>query len=316
MKAEIMKKIKNLDELHYLKIGFENKDYIKQLIIKLKSLKKCLTENEFKELINKKLQLDLDKFDEAQFIQIASELTILAFFAENYSKYFKYEEKVNPPKDIDCSFMIDNLKFNIEVKCIDNSKFEQEIEEGTKNKVYAYGLHPQEDFKDMQDKFNGITSKHNTLKDFLISAQEKFSDTFNKKELNILVICIGDIEVFDIWEGYLYGNYGVLTDNPFLEHKKFDKVDCIIFTNLYHRHKNYMKLNKVWSFSKSFNILHLNKYSKIYSKDSDMPAIFIDSFPNLSREIIEYKVPAPYPQEFRTSFYVKQVLEPKGDIRF
>ncbi len=175
----------------------------------------------------------------------------------------------------------------------------------------------------MNFKYKGVSSRHNKLKDFLLSAQEKFSNDINNNELNILVICIGGLGDMDSWEGYFYGNNGILSEDPFLEHNNFDKVDGIILTNLYHRHYQFIEHNEIsdhWSFNRSFNILHMNKFSKYKNKDQKLPSIFIDSFPNLSHQLKNYKTPKQYSDLsdilFRVSWFVKEILEPKNDIRF
>lgn len=72
--------------------------------------------SERKDLCFNKLGLKDNNVAEQPFIQAAVELTVRAHFARFFPKGFVYEEKVNPPKDVDCSFRFASVITNLTLK--------------------------------------------------------------------------------------------------------------------------------------------------------------------------------------------------------
>ncbi|QFU23820.1 hypothetical protein FM038_017695 [Shewanella eurypsychrophilus] len=60
------------------------------------------------------LQLSGNTFDEQKYIQAACEASVAASIAVAYPETFKYEPKINPPADVDCSFEANGYRFNVE----------------------------------------------------------------------------------------------------------------------------------------------------------------------------------------------------------
>lgn len=92
------------------------------LVAVLDYLAPHLSVSEREHLFFNKLGLKDDNVTEAAYLQAAVELTVCAHFARFFPDSFIYEEKVNPPKDVDCSVKVGGYKYNIEVKCADFSK--------------------------------------------------------------------------------------------------------------------------------------------------------------------------------------------------
>ena len=179
-------------------------------------------------------------------MQAAVELTVCSHFAHFFPDHFVYEDKVNTPKDVDCSFKAEGVKYNIEVKCADFSK-KHAIEEGGGFTIGAHGR--MDDFAplvaDLQKLFSqgghALTPhRHmdNNLKSYLSSAHDKFSTQVSEDEINVLVVGCADEMDMQKWYSYLYGSQGLFTLDSYADRSAYDRVDLVLLTNLYHRHKD------------------------------------------------------------------------------
>ena len=238
----------------------------------LNDLAPHLSCNQKKELCLNKLALEGGVISEQQYIQSAVELTVCAHFARFYPDGFVYEEKVNPPKDVDCSVRIGEYKYNVEVKCADYTKKEAiDGEEGFK--IGALGR--MDDYAEMVENLQELFSadghmlsaqRHmdNNMKAFLMSAHEKFSAGTPDTELNVLVVGCDDAMDMQKWYSYLYGAQGLFTQESYADRAAYSKVDMVLLTNLYHRHKDPASKDKLkghWRLSEAFCFLCANPYS-------------------------------------------------------
>lgn len=335
------------DEEHYLLKA--EKTYIKRLRQALNPLKKVLSKKQYNDLITNKLQVKSGKFNEAQYIQSACEITVLSYFANKFPNQFIYENKINPPKDVDLSVKIDQIHFHIEIKCVDNIKLNALNDDFEIQKVSTFGRYPDEDFKNdyvnnfitmWKDNPNIDTSKKVTfvnnrdlkLKDFLESGQSKFKNTYSKEDINILIICIGGLDDFDSWDGYFYGYQGILKDDSFIEHSTFDKVDFVILTNLEHRHCKFFEKNEIqdhWKLNRAYSILYQNKYSRIYKYNKEISGKELNILvPDIMKNTNEfYSLTGDNNGKqfvhkfqgsgiFKHTYYANYVLKKRGDQRF
>lgn len=327
------------DPNHYLLIAKkQNKEYLKRFEQALKPLKKCLTQKQFNNLCENKLQIRKGQFKEIQFIQNATEVTILSYFSEKFKKDFIYENKINPPKDVDLSIKINDLICNIEIKCVDNTKIDEIKSDKSTNKVSMFGRYPNKEF------INDVMSKHNEdfqncddvdtkksllliqnrdlkLKEYLLSAQSKFSDKYSTNHLNILFINIGDLSDQDEWDSYLYGHQGIFQKDSFINHNEFDKVDFIIIGNLQHRHSKFYEkkdLKNHWKLNRAYCILHGNKFSKNYMILSKLDILnkIIPQIAIETRQFVDITDSSKKVGLFRHSYYVSTVLNHNRDYRF
>ena len=271
-------------------------EYLESVKLLIDTLSPHLTKSEIRD-IPKKLQVAKASINEAQYLQAACELTVCLYFAEKYGINFIYEDKVNPPKDVDCSFIDDNSKYNIEVKCADFS-----VVDNMKNddcfKMSALGRMPEYRgiISDLQETFNDLgkqlkTYKHldNRMKDFLISAHDKFSDKNYGDVVNVLLVCCDDAMDMTKWTSYLTGLQGLFTKDSFHSRELFNKVDVVILSNLYHRHAKYQEKENIvnnWDFASSFNILLCNPGRKSDKKRAIEHLYEI--IPNFSKEVMNY----------------------------
>ena len=274
-------------------------EYLESVKLLIETLRPYLTKSEIRS-IPKKLQVDKASINEAQYLQAACELTVCLYFADKYGANFIYEDKVNPPKDVDCSFIDNNSKYNIEVKCADFSVVEH-MKNDDSFKVSALGRMPEyrSVVSNLQDNFNDLgkqlkTYKHldNRMKDYLISAHDKFSDENYDDTVNVLLVCCDDAMDMTKWTSYLTGLQGLFTKASFHNQELFNKVDVVILSNLYHRHAKYQeKVNIIdnWDFASSFNILLCNPGRKSDKKKAIEH--FYETIPNFNKEVMDYTVP-------------------------
>ncbi|WP_028863995.1 hypothetical protein [Psychromonas aquimarina] len=298
-------------------------EYLESVKLLIDTLSLHLTKSEIRD-IPKKLQITKSSINEAQYLQAACELTVCLYFADKYGGNFIYEDKVNPPKDVDCSFIDNNSKYNIEVKCADFS-----VVDNVKNddcfKMSALGRMPeyrgvvsnlQEIFNDSGKQLKTYKHLDNRMKDFLISAHGKFSDENYGDVVNVLLVCCDDAMDMTKWTSYLTGLQGLFTKDSFHSQVSFNKVDVVILSNLYHRHAKYQEKENItnnWDFASSFNILFCNPGRKSNKKKA-IEHLY-DIIPNFSKEVMNY--PAAYELEaLKLATFVNKELKAKNQHYF
>ena len=297
----------------------------------LRIMEKSLTRKELSNLVDKKLQTKTKKFNESQFIQSACELTICAYFASLFPENFKYEPKINPPKDIDCSFQSNGYDINVEIKCADFTSKKELDSQPKILKLGSMGRTPgfDEQFKKIEkligenSDYSLVMQKHmdNRLKDYLLSAHEKFDNEAVDDTLNVLAVCCDDAADIQKWFGYMSFHEGLFTQNSFFDSSKFNNVDVVLLTNLHHRHSQYIQKNKIfdhWQFSDAFNLIFSNPFRKKNKRDE----IFhlLEVIPNFSVELHRFQVKGNIPQKvkdaMRINHFVAEELQQKGRYFF
>jgi hypothetical protein len=250
--------------------------------------------------LKKDLQITGNRFEEAKFLQAACETAVSASIASAFPSTFEYEPKLNPPADVDCAFSCNGYRFNVEVKCPDYSKVHAQHERD----VFSIGA-----FGRMHD-YNGVVADlmglfesgdkllevqphmDNKLKDYLLSANKKFTENIDKKELNVLLVCCNDSLDMQKWFYYMFGVQGLFTPSSFHKPQDYSKVDAVVLTNLYHRHYSYQSKTKIedhWSLGNSFNLIFKNR--SMQNKKDEAILALVDILPNFSNEIFNFKVP-------------------------
>ena len=324
---------------HYLRLALSaNRSYWDGFVKAIEPLKYLLNARKFDDLIINKLQLGLQQFEEKQFIQIACETTVTSYFARKYPTTFLYETraKVTTKKDVDCSYTDGAYKYFIEVKCPD-FKEKERISAQDGFKISAAGRIPNfgDSFADLSgmlaegQKNIGETPKavlrqknmDNNLKDFLVSAHEKFNDASKDDEVNVLVVGCGDASDMQAWHSYMYSNQGLFTKDSFCKHNKYENVDMVVLTNLYHRHNQFFEkqnLNGIWFLENACNFVFFNPYRKSLKKSAMMH--FIETFTHYTDDFINYDVPGPAPQYvkdvLKIPHFIKDMLTDKGVVLF
>lgn len=304
--------------------------YREGLQIALNKVSPYLNQQQVAALIGEKLMLENEGAQQERYIQAASELTVCAWFAFRAPKTFIYEPKLKPPKDVDCAFKIEDMQFNIEVKCA-NYESQREIYSNSDLRMSAFGRLDQ--FFETVDEFKSLLgagsepsrlehTKHMDLKlkDYLLSAQSKFAEHVNLNHLNVLVVCVDDQMDMNQWVGYLYGPRGLFTTESFEPPENYNKVDLVVLTNLYHRHYQPLQKNKIsqhWNMGEAFNVLIRNPIS---SKPDRVFDYFSHYLPNETNALIDHVAEGDSPDFMKMALaipdYVGHKQLAKGIYRF
>lgn len=297
---------------HYLRIAKESKsNYLDEFLKSIYKIKEFISDKDFKVFWNDKMQLNKSKFDEKAFIQGACEVAVANYFSQKND--FKVEARINKKdnKDVDIQFKSNSFTYNIEVKCAsfdakeksqnsDSFKFQtfgrlnnkneiinilsKAIDEGLANQ--GKPLKPHLELKNMD----------NNLKDFLISAHNKFDSGSEENEVNILLIGCNDKEDMQCWVGYLVAPDGLFTNTSYCNQINYNNVDLVVLTNLYYKHKDFYKKNveNSWDLRETFNLIILNPF-RAKNKHNGIQN-FNDEMINYNSEINQFIVPGNGPE--------------------
>ncbi|MDR6193097.1 hypothetical protein [Siphonobacter sp. SORGH_AS_0500] len=329
---QLLQIIDDAKEEHLLKKSTtQNKDYHKSFIDNILPLINNLTQSKVSDLLTNKLQLSSSRYNEHEYLQLACESTIVSYFANLFNENFIYEPKLNQgsDKNVECSFTHKGVKYNIEVKTPDYR--EQRIEGNPQ--FFSLGRLPEEHRKLAEHVMEGVRNVandanipqyqnfkrlDNKLKDYLLSAQEKFSNNSTHNDVNILFVnCNTDRDVH-LWINYLYGNEGFFSNKKsnILPIEEYDKTDIVVLTNIYYRHKNEQSTNYIcdsFSLKKSFNLAFDNPYRQNGQefKNDGIALFFEEVIPNnYSEDFISYI------QEQRPAFLPYEAWEQIGFIYY
>lgn len=284
----------------------------------INKLSNFVSKNELGKIKQEKLQCSTDTFNEFQYLQSAAELTVCSYFAEHYPYTFKYENKINPPKDVDCTFEDKGIQFNVEVKCAD---FTQHQKIAKQDGIHLDAIGRNSDFYELEEQLKKVLankdyplllSHHmdNKLKDFLKLAHEKFIQPSKLDHLNVLIVCCDTPLDMQKWVGYLFGNQGLFTEYSFSNPKCYDLVDYVVLSNVYHRHYNYRIKNIItnhWEWIHAFNLAFLNPFRQL----EKIKAIqsFTEIIPNFSREFFSYEGPKDSEGNVHSALKVPYLVE-------
>ncbi|NNA04657.1 hypothetical protein [Pseudomonas lundensis] len=303
-------------------------DYRRGLELTLQTIAPYLTQRELVALVHKKLRMEDPEPAEDQYLQAAVELTVCAHYARYFTSSFVYEDKVMPPRDVDCSFCSGGYKFNVEVKCADYTA-KHKVDSVSEFIIRAIGR--QSDYRDtvakLQKSFASVGSTlvpglhmDNKLKDYLYDAHGKFPDVADDRQYNVLVVGCDDPGDMQLWEGYLTGERGLFTGDSFADPARYSSVDLVVLTNLYHRHRSVPEKDMLrghWTFTNAFSILYANPRSR---KPRAMFETFARTLRTYNNELSTHKIEGDAPeyvmQRLVISHYVSQVQWPSGQYCF
>lgn len=255
---------------HPLREAYINKNrYWKDFLEVDKRYHETLNQRDYLAFLAKS-QLDC-KIEVPQYLQFASEVTVVNYILRHYSD-FQYEPKYHLRKNPECSFQYEGRTVNVEVKCPNLLKrIEQEQSDGVH--IFAAERFPDKDSYESAvqtvqseikvDKPNEVKTQvvdrlDNKLKDFLISAHQKFPDS-NHNCFNILVISLEILSDMDEWYSYIFGDTGVFSSKSFVS-EDYSNVDAILLTNIQSGHtsdKVNLEVN-CWEFENYLSLLLFN----------------------------------------------------------
>ncbi|HDS1693031.1 hypothetical protein [Pseudomonas putida] len=293
----------------------------------LEKLTPFLSTKKLRNLRESKLRPNPQSFSEKQYLQTACELTVCGHFAAAYPDTFKYEPALNPPKDVDCSFGVEGVTYNIEVKCADYTKA-QAIDGQDAFKISFLGRHP--DFLTLRDQLAPIfetpedgkplvvqQNMDNKMKDYLESAHQKFSSTPTDDAVNILAVCCDTPQDMQKWYHYLIGAEGLFTQESFTPQAAYSRVDAVYLTNLYHRHKDYSSKSNIsnhWSLSDSFGFIVSNPFRALDKRELLNRCLTL--LPNYSQELRDFEFEEGLPIEVQRGLFIQhfvaEFLLPRG----
>lgn len=296
---------------HYLRIAKESKsNYYNEFLESISKIKKIIPDKDFKVFWEDKMQLNKSKFDEKAFIQGACEIAVANYFSEKND--FKVEVQVNPnnKKDVDTQFKSNGFTYNIEVKCAsfdakekvqnsDSFQFQTLGRFDNKNDIINILSKALDEGLTKQGKplkpHAELKNMDNNLKDFLISAHEKFNPESDEKEINILLIGCNDKADMQCWVGYLTASAGLFTYNSYCDQTNYNNVDLVVLTNLYYKHKDFYKKNleKSWNLTETLNLSIINPFSSKNKLDGILN--FNTEMINYNTEINQFVVPGNAP---------------------
>lgn len=314
------------DENPLKKSFLTNTKYYKEFLAGVSDIRRSINGKELDDLLRNKMQLGRRDFKPEAYLQAATELSvILKIYSIPHTK-FKYEKPVTPTskKNPECTINSGKFIINCEAKCPVLPENDMTGNSDQNTLVIRSAGRFDNFFQQANDiqsllesggkkpKLVVAKNKDNTMKDFLKSAHEKFSDLRNEDELNVLFVSLNDANTIQDWCNYLYEPQGLFTDQTFEISSNYSRVDVVVITNLLFRHRNPELINgSAWSLDESFNLLFLNPYRQ--SPKSAAYSFLIENIRNYSEEMKYYKEVNDL-NFFKIVSFVKEKLEEKDAI--
>lgn len=342
MELDFEEIFKNTSALNPLKISFiYDTRYFKDFVSLLVGISRKMTEEDTKDLLYNKLQLNRNTFNENQYYQAATELCVIYHVFRLNEENFSYEkvvrDDVDPKtgKQPECTTETDEgFVFNVEAKSPERGK-KQNMEAGTEC-IYVANVGRADTKEAAESQFNMLKndlescndnlkvfpkkSDDNKLKDYLYSAGEKFPPITGENEANVLFVSLNTVHEIQEYVNFLFFNKGLFTKSPFADIEKYTNVDMVVFTNSYYRQKNHDNINGcAWWLNEGFNFLTVNPHTDIKRKEKAL-SYFASNISNFNKQIECYRVPATpeTPQDLLDSLrivsFVKQKLEEQDNI--
>ena len=216
-------------------------------------------------LRNKFFVPEVSQFSADQFLQAGAELSVAHHIKSLGVKSFETEKHVNPNNntDVDVFFQLDALNIAIEVKCpVELPPPKDALIFKTAGRIPAYN----ETFTNLKNSIVEVhhdktvelaKNKDNTMKDFLLSAQDKFSPNSGFDDLNLLLVAGGYFSQMQDWWSYLYSTEGLFTDQSFWPAEQYGLVDVVLLTNLKYWHSEARHLHD-WTLQHTFILPCIN----------------------------------------------------------
>jgi hypothetical protein len=207
-------------------------------------------------------------YSEDQYVESACELSVANHVAQSAVSGYDVDKKLGQSagkKDVDVVYSLRPIKVAVEVKC----PRELEVPPMVPTLDFA-GRHPEADrmFAELRSALSQATSipveqrqlqlaqhKDNKLKDFLVSAHEKFPDEADFDRLTVLFVACG--EDLGPWHGYLFENQGLFTAASFYPIDEYERTQVVILSNLKYFHTT-CAANHDWTLKNVFMLPCVN----------------------------------------------------------
>lgn len=245
-------------------------DLVNNLFCRLLALKDAFGYEIVSDIIQNKLSAGKNKYDVNKLWEAISEVEIISNILNRLNVTNpQYEPKYNGDKNPEFSFEYMGNEFEVEVKCANFSKLEYEnggIVLNYRDKI------PPEVYNSLGVKVNYPSD--NKIKDYLLSAEEKFSsetqDT-NIKRYGILFVNWQDAMRFKYAYSILTNkDSGLFTPNSYLNNelntvKQFEKICAVVF---FFRGVKYNDLQYVYADYSTYEKYYVkNPFSKKINND-------------------------------------------------
>jgi len=259
-----------------------NEQYKQDTIATIEQLKLVLSKQKLHYLLETKLQLRQPIFNENQFLLEACEISAASSIYTEYPQGYIYERQQNQNKDVDFSFISENIRFNVEVKCFNYKKHSTESPSLTL-------LGPQLDtciYQQMAANNPGLRLERSRLLNivnFFQNSKDKFVE-HSKDEYNILMISCYDISDYIDVLTCIAGDFGISfgknkefrerNNGGNLDVNDFKIIDAIVVNNLGHLHhtchqEDVNSYINPWKYRHSFSLgIQLHEEHESRTKDT------------------------------------------------
>lgn len=267
-----------VSENHYFNIS--NEQYKQDAVACIEQFKSALNEQEFRDLLDGKFKINQPIFNENQFLQSACEISAASSIYAEFPQSYLYERKQSKNKDVDFSFVTENIRFNVEIKCFNYKELPNENPTVTlllpqlNASVYQRIAANNQDLKLERSRLLNI-------RDFFQSAKDKFIEQENG-EYNVLMIsCYNIYDYIDVIT-CIAGDFGISfgknesfreNNDGNLDVNDFKIIDAVVVNNLGHLHKSchrekFSPYINPWQYRNSFSLgLQLHQNHKFSAED-------------------------------------------------
>ena len=218
-----------------LNIVKANKLYYNDFIKILMAFNNQLTQRQMTNLIDK-FQLNMP-FDCYAYTQHACELSVLKYIIDKFDNNFIYEPTYDSPKNPECSFEYKDKIVNIEVKCPNYKKRNEQLKSSAMNVMIPERFYDKKTIDELSKNncIKVLSLLDNKLKDFLYDSHKKFP-LDNDKYFNILVIALPSLSDMDEWYIYLFGDKGIFSNSSFIKKEATANIHAFVLTDIAKKH--------------------------------------------------------------------------------
>lgn len=225
----------NASDISLINVLKMNNYYYDEFIHILMEFNKRLSNHQIMNLLNK---FNLNKpFDNYSYIQHASELAVLKYIIDKFDRDFLYEPTYDSPKNPECSFKYNDKIINIEVKCPNYKKRDQQQNTNAINVMIPERFYSKEKIDELCkiDGFELLSLLDNKLKDFIEDSHKKFP-TVSNNYFNILLISLPSLCDIDEWYVYLFGDKGIFSKNSFIKKDLTNNIHAFVLSDVAKKH--------------------------------------------------------------------------------
>lgn len=315
--------LENTNDSNPLKLAYKKQNqYFCDFLDTMIHLHKLLSEKECESIMADKLQLSRTTYDENQYYEAATELSVISLFSCIGHSEFKYEKVVKDGTQKQPECFVKSLlggTFYAEAKCpvqtIVNMQKQNTLiftnagRANSREEQNNLIINMQKGLAPQNVQIDVAKNDDNKMLDYLQSASLKFANTTGDCELNLLFVALDSSKQIQNWGNFFYNNKGFFTSNSFAADEpycyadrpqnkvfvdsKFKNVHFIIFTNNYFRHKNNEIINgSAWRLQEGFNFALQNPFADLESKKNVITEFFTNYLGVYTNDIDNYTVPS------------------------